>query len=197
MKTKISILSVMFVLTSFFYACNKESDNILSENANSLKVNKTIQGVISEFEFPYILQKNTTLDYNEHLKSTEVWNGPFYVQGTATKTSSRTKMVIPSGQIPGIATGIYICDIYSISTRVNLPTNTIAQVYIPVPCGYYNYNTKAIGINYTQSLSNSGTSLYMQTFTMVIICNMSGQSIGKAWPCSAKSIIFSYSTMSY
>lgn len=194
-KSFIKLILCLFIF--IFVGCNKESQNILDNNSNISFENKTIQGVLTESNSISILPEGIISDETVQLKSAGVWDGPFYIQPDIVKSHSRVKMTIPSGLISGIVTGNYIVDVYTISKTVKLPTNTIAQVYLPNPCGYKNYNTKEIGLNYTQSLSTTGNSLYMQTFTMVILCNISGQTLNRAWPCSRYNITFSYSTMTY
>jgi hypothetical protein len=188
----------MFLLTFLFFACNEELNNIHSDDTNDSTVNKIIQGDITESEFPYIIQTNsTTSDNNVHLKSVGIWEGPFYVKGNLNKIYSQIRLQILPGKISGIVPGIYFCDVYSYSVKVNLPTNCVSKVDIPNPCGYSNFSTQTIGVNYTQTSSSGGTTLTISTFTIVISYNAKGQYIGKVCPVDGNNITFSYSYMTY
>lgn len=197
-KRSIFLVITVFVLLS----CSDESVSDFDNNLKTAAKTQTISGVISETEFPYLFQSNVNKNKSTgeevgRLKTPGVWDGPFFVSGTLNKIFTNRKMTIYSSNVPGIPTGVYFCDVYSYSTTVNLPSNSIAQVNIPHPCGYSNFDTQEVGLNYTQSITSNGATLYMNTYTIVIRYNAIGQYIGKVCPVDGNTITFSYSLMTY
>lgn len=93
------------------------SDEKTAPNVSSKTENQTIQGVILDSEFPYIIQNNQiiankTNEKTGYMKTIGVMDGPYYIKAILNKVSSNREILINSSQVSGIPTGYYFCDVY-------------------------------------------------------------------------------------
>jgi hypothetical protein len=132
------------------------------------------------------------------LKSTSngpIVYGPFSTNMIASKIQSRYKMVV-RGQ-SGLATGVYICDVYKYSATINLPIGTLAGYPNSVtPQGFSNYSNQTLGYTY-YTASGSSNELNVVSYKIHVLYNALGQTVNKVYPSNLNNVntltlIYSY-----
>lgn len=117
---------------------------------------------------------------------------------TATKVVTKTdyQILINSSQVPGLATGYYICDVYTFNANPAVPASAATRLDLSsMPkYGYNSYSQLIRGVNYVQTQSSTGSTFYMSTYSILIKRSMSGQYINKLMPYDLTGMQFAYST---
>jgi hypothetical protein len=118
--------------------------------------------------------------------------GPYTTSMPATKTLSNYKMVV-SGQ-PGLATGVYFCDVYQYKANISLPANSIGYPNSVTPQGVSNFSNQTLG--YTYYTASGTTVMSVVSYKIYVRTNIIGQVVNKTFPSNlnnVNSITLSYS----
>lgn len=119
--------------------------------------------------------------------------GPYSVTGESTKILTSEKLSL-SG-IPGLAPGVYSCDVFESKVEITLPADAVLNFHGQSKTGYADYSTRVPGVGYTQTLLSEGSKRYtFSTFSVLPLRNESGQEISaRAFPTELTNVTFSYS----
>lgn len=104
-----------------------------------------------------------------------------YVQSFRSRIQQDQFLVLANGD-GGLATGIYICDIYQHKAEVELPPNRYALAEVPNPVGYNNISQQVLGITQYINSGPTGNKLVILTYTIFVKSNMLGQNINITLP---------------
>ena len=137
--------------------------------------------------------KSLFIDRDVLLASAPVVYGPYTGTMPANKILSKYKMFV--GGQPGLATGIYFCDVYQYLKEVTLPpTATVGWANYVTPEGFSNFSNQTPGYGYTQASGSSVLKIY--TYKIHVLYNVLAQTVNKVYPTqlnNVSSVNYSYS----
>jgi hypothetical protein len=107
--------------------------------------------------------------------------GPFTANAVQSKIRSNEKVILSNGD-GGLATGVYICDIYMFKAEISLPLNSVGMAEIPNPVGYNNLNEQVLGITSYTNSSATKNEFIVYTLTIHVKYNLLGQYINRVIP---------------
>ena len=107
--------------------------------------------------------------------------GNLTVESVRRRIRENDRIVISSGD-GGLATGVYLCDIYEHRAEVDLPPNTFALADEPDPVGYSSLSPQVRGIVQSIRSNPSGNRLVVFTYTIVARFDLSGRLINRTIP---------------
>lgn len=208
------VLSIVALLV--FFSCSEEVDNIetdvvTQQEPTQEEIDALIAKNQADFE-AHLLSDFGTIDYetfnatmnrkemifetvaaNSMLKSAPVVYGPFTGTMNAVKILSNYQMYV--GSQPGLAAGIYLCDVYRYLKEATLPSDAITGWANSVtPEGFSNYSTQTPG--FAESQASGSNVLNIFTYKIHVRYNMALQSINKVYPShlnNVTSVSYSYS----
>lgn len=105
--------------------------------------------------------------------------GPLTVTGALRKIASDQRITITNAEAPTLATGIYICDVYTVYAEVTLPANSagICNYDLMARYGYSNWTTKLRGVLVNQATGPTGNILALTTYSVLVKYNVLGQQV--------------------
>ncbi|SEW29425.1 hypothetical protein SAMN05428988_4071 [Chitinophaga sp. YR573] len=106
--------------------------------------------------------------------------GPLTVTGNLRLIASNQRVTITNAEAPTLATGVYICDVYTVYAEVSLPANSagIVNYDLMARYGYSNWTTKLRGVLSSQSTGPTGNILALTTYSVLPRYNVLGQAVG-------------------
>jgi hypothetical protein len=211
---------IMMLSLTIFYSCDQNENMIETEVVNTTQEELTLEEIKSnDFDFNEakvsvfgenpLFYKSGPIEYNEiralinqssnsKEKSTgfaqkssafEIF-GPYDIYTSATKIYSDRKLFL-SG-IPGLASGVYFCDVYNFPLSVSIPTGAVGRINSATTEGYVNFTTQVRGFNQGVSTTPSGTFLNGNTYYLYVKYNILGQQINRQLPQTGQTVKFNY-----
>lgn len=192
MKRPIFATIVVAALLSTI-SCSKNQDaakpDIASLEAQYKELSTTPateSGNISDMSQPFITgidtKKLNLLNQINRLKPVTAmgWTGPNYVTGSLRRIAEDQRITITNAEAPSLATGVYICDVYTVYAEVTLPSDAIARIDLAsmTRYGYSNWTTKTRGVLYNQAIGPNGNVVAMTTYSVLPKYNILGQAVG-------------------
>lgn len=173
-------------------------DGIVEESAIPSK-EKVLTGTVNISDFPYTFEingKEITVGIknnpqNEDIKSTRAVEkvGPYKIKCPYKKIFENRR--IPIQHVPGIAAGIYFCDVFYFMNSVPIPSDAGGvTVLFPDPCGYSDYDTQEIGIKWAWQPGNDFLVVYF--YTLRLMYNSAGAMLGWLIPCAGEDVTIEY-----
>lgn len=201
-----------------FFACSEEVDTIendvVAQEPSQVEIDELVAKNKADFEAlmrsqfgtAEIITADNTVDTKEltlkslsnvtALKSATsgpVVYGPY--TGTMPEEKILTNYKMYVGGQPGLANGIYFCDIYRYYKEITLPpAATVGWANYVTPEGFSNYSTQTPGYGYTQVSGSSVLKIY--TYKIHVRYNILVQTIDKVYPTilnNVSSVNYSYS----
>ncbi|TXD82198.1 hypothetical protein ESY86_15310 [Subsaximicrobium wynnwilliamsii] len=120
--------------------------------------------------------KNKSLLKDENLNRSPTLNGPFTVNAVQSLVFSNKKILFSGGQ-GGLATGIYICDIYKFQSVVSIPLNGAPAADLPTPSGYISASSQTVGINEYTNTTQTSKQYVIATWMINVKYNLNAQFI--------------------
>lgn len=201
-----------------FFACSEDvstiDKDVIAQEPSQEEIDELIARnkadfealTLSQFGTNVIITADNTVDTKEltlkslsnvtRLKSATsgpVVYGPY--TGTISEEKILTNYKMYVGDQPGLATGIYFCDIYRYYKEITLPTTvTAGWANYVTPEGFSNYSSQTPGYGFTQA---SGSSILMiYTYKIHVRYNILGSAVNKVYPAvlnNVSSVNYSYS----
>lgn len=120
--------------------------------------------------------------------------GPYYLKCDYRKLFTNYK--VPIRNVPGVASGVYLCDVYYFSKAVSIPIDAGGvKVLLPDPCGYTDYDTQEIGVNWAWQPGSNELIVYF--YTMIVKYNSAGATMRWLIPCDGEDIEIGYYYLRY
>lgn len=105
------------------------------------------------------------------------WIGPFQAQ--ASEIILYENELVYINDLPGLATGYYICDYLLYRAVESIPPGSFAKVDDPVPVGWTDSVNRIPGVSVS---TTSGGIVYMNTITLHVKSTYIGQSVDSYFP---------------
>ncbi|WP_343693246.1 hypothetical protein [Chitinophaga sp.] len=186
-----ALIAAVLVMT---ISCSKEKNETAAPSVASLQaeLNKlsttpaTENAVITDKSKPFMTNIDSKkLNLLNQMKSlggvtTMGLVGPLTVTGSLRLIASNQKVTITNAEAPTLATGVYICDVYTVYAEVSLPPNSagIVNIDLMAKYGYSNWTTKTKGVLVNQATGPNGNVLALTTYSVLPRYNILGQAIG-------------------
>lgn len=205
MRNSFSFIFVIFSIT-FFASCQEEvldtSHDYIKmvkevELENEITYNKMMYDFYGDNE--YFFAKNPVLDksfnkhtigeYGDKVQKVEGIVGPIATTMPQSIVLSNYRMYLPSQ--PGLAAGIYFCDIYAYSKQITLPSNAVTGFVNSInPEGFSNYINQTVGYTFSITSSNGSNIFVLSALTYKIHVKTSiiGASVNKILPTSLTNV---------
>jgi len=105
--------------------------------------------------------------------------GPLTVTGTLRKIATDQRIFVSNTEAPTLASGTYICDVYTVYAEVTLPANSagICNYDQMARYGYSNWTTKLRGVLVNQATGPTGNILALTTYSVLVKYNILGQQV--------------------
>jgi hypothetical protein len=185
-----ALIAAVLVMT---ISCSKEKNDTTDPNVASLqaelsKLSMTPakeNAVITDISKPFMTNIDTKkLNLLNQVKAlggvtTMGLVGPLTITGNLRLIASNQRITITNAEAPSLATGVYICDVYTVYAEASLPPNSAGIVNIDqmAKYGYSNWTTKTKGVLVNQATGPNGNVLALTTYSVLPRYNAIGQSV--------------------
>ncbi|MBV4203901.1 hypothetical protein KSZ28_09275 [Bacteroides salyersiae] len=186
----VRVVYFYFLIIIFCLSC--VSEGIIDEK-NRIKNEEVQTGSIKLSDFPCSFEMNgkeITFVIDSMPKTRIIQKyGPYYLKCDYRKLFTNYKVSIRHA--PGVASGTYLCDVYYFSKSVYIPNDAGGvTVLLPDPCGYTDYNTQEIGVNWAWQPGSNELVVYF--YTMIVKYNSAGAAMGWLIPCAGEDVEIGY-----
>ncbi|WP_304251854.1 hypothetical protein [Parabacteroides gordonii] len=181
---KANLLFIFVCLICVLSSCSKDGD--LEKLEDEIV---TLSGTFKLSDLPRTINFNGTeitfelMDTVSRVqtKAASDWRGPFYVSSEPFEAYTKQKIVLNSSS--GLATGVYVCDVWLTMGKIVLPVSAYAgKIGMPNPAGYSDYSHQEKGVNWSISTTNKGIQINWSFNTLVVKSDMAGRRYHKVLP---------------
>ncbi len=148
---------------------------------------------MTNYDLNIMSSYNTKIGDKPNSRTTD-WQefGPFTVNSTLTRIRENTRLFLSN--IPGLASGIYICDVYQCTAEVTLPNGAVMLYESSSKVGFVSSSTQEIGV----SVSQVGNRYNFYTYSIVPKFTVLGQSLPfSVHPTDLQGTTFTYSYLQF
>jgi hypothetical protein len=98
-------------------------------------------------------------------------------------------VLLTAGNLAGVGTGIYVCDVYKVIKTVSLPSGNTGVTTESPNCGYADASAQIRGV---ASFYQISTDFTMTSYVIHVKYNLIGQTYNKWDPCKPENVQFRY-----